>query len=138
MQFQPTDDPRFAEVPDRVTFQLRFPSGVLASCSCGFSAEVSRRYRVLYDKGWAELDPAFGYEGLRMRTSQEQPDESTLGDDELVMHEVNHFAYEMDHLSQCIADGKDPLTPGEEGLADIKVLTAIQQSADTGRPVQIT
>jgi predicted dehydrogenase len=138
MQFRPGDDPRFAEVPDRMVFQMRFPSGVLASCSCGFSSGVGRRYRVFYDKSWAEMDPAFGYDGLRMRTSDFSDDQMTLSKEELVMPEVDHFAYEMDHLAQCIAENKEPLTPGEEGLADIRVLTAIQQSADTGRPVQIT
>jgi predicted dehydrogenase len=130
MQFQPKDDERFAEVPDRVTFQLRFASGILAACTCGFSMLEARRYRVFCDKGWMELDAAFGYEGQRIHTGRMAGSESDKLNSELVMTPVNHFAKEMDHFSRCVADKTQPLTPGEEGLADIRVLTAIAKSID--------
>jgi predicted dehydrogenase len=137
MQFQPADDERFAEVPDRVTFQLRFPSGVLATCTCGFSASVSRRYRVFCDKGWMELDPAFGYDGQRLRTARMEGSEAVILNDELVLPAVDHFSKEMDHFSQCVTNNTQPLTPGEEGLADIRVITAIQKSIDSRTPVKV-
>jgi len=136
MQFQPKDDERFAQVPDRVAFQLRFPSGVLMTATCGFSASESRHYRVFCDKGWMELDPAFGYEGQRLHI--DRPDDSGKSRrTELNMSPVNHFASEMDHFSRCVQDNKQPLTPGEEGLADTRVVAAIQKSADEGSPVQL-
>jgi predicted dehydrogenase len=138
MQFQPGDDDRFREVPDRVTFQLRFPSGVLASCTCGFSASVSRRYRVFCDKGWMELDPAFGYDGQRLRSAKTLGSETEILNSELVMEPVNHFASEMDYFSQCVTNDTTPLTPGEEGLADMQVITAIQQAADAGTSITMS
>jgi predicted dehydrogenase len=138
MQFRPSDDPRFAEVPDRVTFQLRFPSGALATSTCGFSALVSRRYRAFCDKGWMELDPAFDYEGLRLRTGKTEGAEFIRLNSELVLPAGNQFADEMDHFGQCVQDNKVPLTPGEEGLADLRVTDAIQKAADTGTLVQIS
>jgi predicted dehydrogenase len=50
---------------------------------------------------------------------------------------VNHFAAEMDHFADCILNDKQPLTPGEEGLADLRVMEAIYKSAATGATVKM-
>ena len=39
----------------------------------------------------------------------------------------------MDHLSKCIIENKQPDTPGEEGLKDMKVLEAIWRAVDSGK-----
>ena len=49
----------------------------------------------------------------------------------------DHFAAEMDHLSECVMDGKEPLTPGEEGLKDMRIITAIYQAAACGGTVKL-
>jgi predicted dehydrogenase len=50
---------------------------------------------------------------------------------------VDHFAAEMDHFSGCVLDGKEPLTPGEEGLRDLKVMMAIYEAARSGKTVKL-
>jgi predicted dehydrogenase len=47
--------------------------------------------------------------------------------------EKSHFTLEMDHFSQCVLNDQSPLTPGEEGLADIKVIEALERSIASGR-----
>jgi predicted dehydrogenase len=129
---QPKDDPRFREVPASVAWTMRFPGGVLAHCDCSFNVGESRRYRALCQEGSIDLDPAFSYRGLRMRTSRGT---------ELVEHrlqEVNHFAAEMEHFSECILQNKDPRTPGEEGLADMRVMAAIEEAAVGGGVVKVS
>jgi predicted dehydrogenase len=127
MSYQPADDPRFREVPASVAWTMRFPSGVIASCDCSFNAGESRRFRVQGSKGWLQLDPAFAYRGLQLRTMK--------GTEESHVHipQVNHFAAEMEHFSECILDDKRPLPPGEEGLADMRVIEAINRAIDSGR-----
>jgi predicted dehydrogenase len=49
----------------------------------------------------------------------------------------DHFALEMDHMSDCVMENKDPLTPGEEGLRDLKLMTAIYEAARTGKTVKV-
>jgi predicted dehydrogenase len=49
----------------------------------------------------------------------------------------DHFAMEMDHLSGCVMDDKQPLTPGEEGLRDVKLMMAIYEAARTGKAVKV-
>lgn len=56
---------------------------------------------------------------------------------ELKIAAANHFASEMDAFSECVLSGNDPRTPGEEGLADVRVITAIEEAARTGRTVAV-
>jgi predicted dehydrogenase len=131
MSHQPKDDPRFREVPASTVWTIRFPSGVLAHCDCSFNIGESRRYRVLCKEGSIDLDPAFSYRGLRMRTSR------GMEHTEHRLQEVNHFAAEMEHFSQCILEDKDPRTPGEEGLADMRIMAAIEEAAASGKAVKL-
>jgi predicted dehydrogenase len=126
------NDPRFKEVDETTTAILKFPSGAVAQVSCGFSSANSRRYRVVCSKGWFELENAYAYSGQRMRTS---PTGGLVED--RTYPAVNHFAKQMDHFAQCVQDDKSPRTPGEEGLADIKVIEALFRSAREGRAVKL-
>jgi predicted dehydrogenase len=131
MAQQPPEDPRFREVPASVAFTLRFPSGVLAHGDCSFASEESRRYRVNCTQGLIELDPAFSYRGLRLSSK------AGNGWTELRLREVNQFAAEMDHFSDCILNHREPRTPGGEGLADLRVIRAIEEAIRTGESVPL-
>jgi glucose-fructose oxidoreductase len=43
----------------------------------------------------------------------------------------------MDHLSECIMTDKEPLTPGEEGLRDLRIMMAIYEAAKSGKTVKL-
>ena len=47
------------------------------------------------------------------------------------------FATEMDHFSLCVKEDRRPRTPGEEGLADLRVIEAIDEAAKTGKAVKV-
>jgi predicted dehydrogenase len=49
----------------------------------------------------------------------------------------NQFALEMDALAEAIAHDRVPLTPGEEGLQDMRLMEAIYQSAASGSVVRM-
>ncbi|HEY1263867.1 MAG TPA: Gfo/Idh/MocA family oxidoreductase [Terriglobales bacterium] len=125
-------DPRFKEVEENITFQLRFPSGILANCSSSYGYSWESHFRAAATKGWFELDPAMGYTGQRMRVN------GGGGVEERLIQPVDHFAAEMDHMSGCVMDNHEPLTPGEEGLRDLKIITAIYEAAKSGRAVKLT
>ena len=131
MIFNSPGDVRFKEVEETINFQLRFPSGVQANCTSSYGYSGQNHYRVVGTEGWFELEPATSYTGLRMRIRRgqemEEPD----------LAERNHFALEMDHMSGCVMDNKEPLTPGEEGLRDLKIMTTIYEAASTGKTVKI-
>jgi predicted dehydrogenase len=124
-------DPRFKEVEETINFQLRFPSGALAQCTSSYGYAGQNRIRVIGTKGWAELEPATSYTGLRMRVRKGNAiEERDLG-------QRDHFALEMDHMSDCVLNNKEPLTPGEEGLRDMRIITAIYESARAGKTIKL-
>jgi predicted dehydrogenase len=131
--FSTPNDPRFKEVEETVTFQLRFPSGVLASCTCGYGNHRLQRYAVAGSRGWAELSPAFAYRGLRLRTARAEGKNERITEEHL--GEPNQFAREIDHMSQCILENRTPHTPGEEGLADVRIIEQLYASAQGGHPM---
>jgi predicted dehydrogenase len=131
MMYSTPGDERFKEVEETIDFQLRFPSGVLANCTSSYGYSGQNRYRVVATKGWFELEPATGYSGQRMRVRKGNVTEERD-------HPVrDHFALEMDHMSECVQENKDPLTPGEEGLRDLKIMMAIYEAARTGKTVKV-
>jgi len=131
MSYTTPGDVRFKEVEETINFQLRFPSGVLANCSSSYGYSGQNRYRVITGKGWFELEPATSYSGLRMRVRRGNVIE------ERTLPVRDHFALEMDHLSECVMDGKEALTPGEEGLRDLKLMMAIYEAARSGKTVKL-
>jgi predicted dehydrogenase len=124
-------DPRFQEVEETINFQLRFPSGVLANCTSSYGYAGQNHYRVVGTAGWLEMDPATSYRGLRMRVHRGNATE------ERELPARDHFALEMDHMSECVLENKEPLTPGEEGLRDLKVMMAIYESSRSSKTVML-
>ena len=134
--FSTPGDVRFKEVEETVLFQLRYPSGALVNASTSYVVHESRRYRCHADKGaWFGMDPAFSYEGLQMELSQ-AIDKAEWQQHPSFGHK-NQFALEIDHMSLCVMGNKEPFTPGEEGLQDHKLMEAIYQSAQEGKPMKM-
>ncbi|MGF6768698.1 putative dehydrogenase [Paraburkholderia sp. GAS199] len=135
MTVQPKDDPRFTEVEQSVQFVLRFPSGFTATCMSSYASHESRFFRLQGAHGWAEMNPAFGYNGLQLRRGELFDGKNAIT--QITIDPVNQFAREIDHMSLCVVRGQTPHTPGEEGLQDQRIVEAIYESARTGRTVKI-
>ena len=86
---------------------------------------------MLGTEGRIEMDPATWYTGLRMRLSRRNTIE------EREFPEVDHFASEMDHMSDCVMQNKEPLTPGEEGLRDLKIMMKIYEAAQSRQTIKL-
>ncbi len=122
------DRARFAEVEESVMWEARFPGGAISHCSSSYDAVGVGYFRVLAERGWFGLDPAFNYGGLHGMRSDGRAIESASGD---------QFAVEMDDFARCILEKTPTRVPGEEGLRDVKLMTAIYESARTGKPVDL-
>lgn len=116
-------DSRFRTVEDRIEFLLRFPSGAIANCVSSYSSEHNA-YRVIGTQGWIGMEPATSYEGHAMRIRK---------DGQTIVRELppgkSQFAGQLDHLAECVLTNRDPIVPGEEGLADVRVIEALYRSA---------
>ncbi len=134
--YQPREDPRFREVEETCTFGMRFPSGLIAVASSGYGSHRSQMLRLEGDRAWAELSPAFGYSGLKLRTSTVVEGQNVTT--EPSVQSKDQFATEMDHMASCVQGDRDPHTPGEEGLQDQRITDAIYEAARTGKVVKLS
>lgn len=137
MQFSTPNDPRFVEVEEQMSFTLRFPSGFLASCITSYGAHDSKRYRLMGETGWVELDPAFPYAGQSMRIGRKRPDSDIEDLSQPKIQARNQFALELDHMASCVRKNQQPRTPGEEGLQDLRIMAALYEAARTGTSIRL-
>ena len=129
---RPDSDARFAEVDASVAVTLRFPSGGLAQFIASFGAAEIDAYRVVGTLGDLELDPGYRFETatkLRLRR-----DGKTV---ETLFPQIDHFGAQVAYFSDCIEAGTPPESDGEEGLADVRALLAIERAYLTGQPQAI-
>lgn len=123
---------RFAEIEEMAGAIMRFPQERLAMFTCSFgSADVSH-YDLVGTKGKLHLDNAYEYQGelkcvctINGKTSEK------------IFKPGDQFAPELIYFSDCIIHNHAPEPSGNEGLADVRVINAIYESAEIGCAVQI-
>ena len=122
-------DRRFREIDEQVTAVLRFPGDRLAQLTCSFGATDHSALTVVGEKGRLRMDPAYDYAGdltVEVDVTGKRPQRKTFPKRDQVAAELIGFA-------RAIRSGREPEPSGEEGLADLRVLEAIQLAAETGR-----
>jgi glucose-fructose oxidoreductase len=123
---------RFAEIEEMTAAIMRFPSERLATFTCSFgSADVSH-YDLVGTKGQLRLENAYEYQGeLKCVTTIDgkKTDKTFEPGDQ--------FAPELIYFSDCIIHDREPEPSGNEGLADVRVINAIYESAEIRRAVRI-
>lgn len=129
------NNPLFREVEEVCSWQMKFPSGIIANCATHYNVHDSRQYRIMTERGWYELANAYAYSGQKLTTSRS--DGQIVRQENVSIVPKNQFATEMDYFSECILDDKAPYSTGEEGLQDQRIMEAIYQSARDGRPVKL-
>jgi predicted dehydrogenase len=122
------DPARFSEVEESVVWQAKFPSGVMSQCGASYNSAPTGYFRGIAERGWFELDPAFNYSGNHGMRSDGKPIDSPS---------IDLFAAEMDDFAQSIVQNKPSIVSGEDGLQDVRIMSAIYESARTGRPVDL-
>lgn len=123
-----TDPKKFAEVDESIAWTATFPSGVVAYCAASFNTALASRFRAQTERGWFGLDPAFNYGGIKGARSDGKP---------LQFSQVDQFAAELDDFARCILENEPTKVSGEQGLQDVKLLTAIYESARTGKAIKV-
>jgi predicted dehydrogenase len=113
---------------DTVTVMLRFPEGQLAHFVVSYFGNAIDSYTVLGTKGSLQVQPAYTY-GKSLEHFL------TIGEkkDNVSYKSTDQFGGEMKYFSDCILNDIDPEPDAEEGLADVRVLEAIQRSLETGQ-----
>lgn len=127
-----SQDPRFAEVEEAASVVMRFPEGKLAAFNVSFGAEAVATYQLVGTQGTLKLENAYEYKGeIRWELMSEGKTRKRK------VPERDQIAPELLSFSDCIIEGKDPEPDGWEGLADVRIITALYESARTGQPVKL-
>ncbi len=121
-----TDAPKFSEVDESITWSMKFPSGVLATCSTSYNFNGLNKFTAYTSDGFIRMDPAFSYNGNRMETSHGK----------VSIAEPDHFGTELDDFARCIRENRPTKVSGEEGLKDLTTIEAIYRSIETRTTVR--
>jgi len=125
-------DPRFAAVDEAFAVTLRFGQDRVAQFTCSFGAHDRAHYQVIGTEGFLTLDNAYEY-----ATEMTLHVEGKHGAKTRTFTKRDQIAAEIEYFARCIRDGLEPEPSGWEGLADVRILQAIQASARFGRVVKI-
>lgn len=126
------DDLRFAQSPETVAATLCFPGSRIASFVVGFGSAETSRLEVVGELGRIVLDPAYEYDQpLRLWRHTEE------GVRAHAFERQDQFGAELVYFCECIIEGRRPEPDALSGLADVHIIRAIHQSAETGRPVKL-
>jgi predicted dehydrogenase len=106
---------------------MEFPSGAVAECETSYAKEMNL-LRAEAKDGWFELQPAYGYEGIRSRAS----------DGPFDLPQVREQTLQIDDFADCVTNNKKSKVSGEMGLRDMKILMAIYEAARTGKKIRLS
>lgn len=120
-------------VDETTSALLRFSDDRLAQFTASQASADVDEYRVVGTKGDLRLEPAYTYYG-------ELTHHLTLGDEPKTQKfpKSDQFAPELLYFAKCILTGNEPEPSGEEGLADVRIMQAIVESAKAGRLVKLS
>jgi len=126
------DPVRYSQVEENISFQLKFPGGLVAQASSSFGAARASFLHLHGEKGWAALDPAFGFDEERRLFGK-------IGGRwfEKKFKVMDEFALELDAFADCVRRRREPEPSGLQGLRDVAVMQAIYRSARENRPVPV-
>ncbi|MGD0304950.1 MAG: Gfo/Idh/MocA family oxidoreductase [Candidatus Acidiferrales bacterium] len=126
-------DRRFDGVAEMSSAVMRFPNDRLAVFTCSFGATDRDNYEVIGTKGVLKMDPGYAM-------SQDIKCEIIVGEKtrKTTYKRRDQFGPELVYFSDCILNNKQPEPGGVEGLTDVRIIAALQESAANGRPVTIS
>ncbi|HEX5789845.1 MAG TPA: Gfo/Idh/MocA family oxidoreductase [Luteolibacter sp.] len=118
-----TDSVKFAEVDETVLWQMKFPSGAMASCTTSYNCSTDF-LQVACENGRYRVSPSYGYQGMKGEVNG-KPMEFTP---------VNQQAMHMDGIARHILNGEPLLNVGgDEGRRDMLIIEAIYRAIASGR-----
>jgi len=122
-------DRRFKEIDEQTSAILKFPDERLAQLTFSFGAYDHSTLTLVGEKGRLRLDPAYEEASalvMDVEAANRKPVRKKFAKRDQVAAELVAFA-------ECVRSGRDPEPSGEEGLADLRVLEAIQRAIESGR-----
>lgn len=119
---------------DTVAVTLRFPDERLAQFSVSYATASSEFFELVGTKASIHASPAFMF-GPKIGITYVE--KTAKGSKEHSFDPVEQFGNETQYFSDCILNDLHPEADGNEGLRDMRVLAAIEESLTTGQTVTL-
>jgi len=117
---------------DIVGVTLRFPDDRIAQYTLSYAAGDVDNFTVVGSRGSITSDSCYGFDPEPPRNYVITTEE---GEESHTAESVDQFAGEIRYFVDCVRTGTRPEPDGEEGLADVRVFAAIEESLHTGAEV---
>jgi predicted dehydrogenase len=123
---------RLPEIDESAAAILRFEGERIGTFVTSFNAANLSSYRIVGTRGDIVVEPAYEYAvPLGYRLTVEGKTTEVAGE------RTDQFGPELEYFADCILSDAQPEPGGEEGLQDVRIIQAIYESAETGRPIEI-
>jgi predicted dehydrogenase len=119
-------------VEERGVYTVQFDNGVTASCSASFTSAYNDWVEVTGTEGTLRIEPAFWFNVDRELTIERANWEATV-----TGPSVDEVCEEFDHFGYAVLTDTNPEPDAGVGIADIELLEAVYESANTGRQVNL-
>jgi predicted dehydrogenase len=126
-----TDPSRFT-MEDTVAVTLKFPNERVAAFVVSYNGGDVDDYRIVGSKGSIFSDPAY-----QVGTAIEQKIVIEKKSSTDSFKKTDHFGGELKYFSDCVLNNTHPEPDGEEGMLDVRVLAAVEESLRTNRPLPL-
>ncbi|WP_198664798.1 Gfo/Idh/MocA family protein [Lewinella sp. IMCC34191] len=123
------------DVEEGIEWRLVFPGGAVANCSSSYLTTNNKRIHVQGDKGEITLDPATDYFVRNLKVTDRSESKHQI--EEVAISDSNQFVPMLDEMAASVIENREPKTPGEEGLRDVRIMQAIYRAADSGEEVEL-
>ncbi|MBD2110084.1 Gfo/Idh/MocA family oxidoreductase [Nodosilinea sp. FACHB-13] len=121
---------RFREVDEMSSVIIRFPDQQLANFTVSFGASPVSTYHIIGTEGDLRLESAYAWDA---EITHHLTINNELSQRTFASH--GQLAAEFAYFSNCIMQNEDPEPSGIEGLNDIRIICALHESIQQGKPV---
>jgi predicted dehydrogenase len=120
------------EIDEMTAAMMRFDGDRLATFTTSFNANGVSDFRIVGTEGNIHAEPAYQHaEALGYTLTVGETVKKKKG------RRRDQFAAEIAYFSECVLQGKEPEPSAEEGCWDVRIVNALYESAETGRPVAL-
>ncbi|MDE2807348.1 MAG: Gfo/Idh/MocA family oxidoreductase, partial [Gemmatimonadota bacterium] len=122
------------ETDDAASIVLVFSEGRTAQISVGFNTFSSQYAEISGHRGMLRLDQVWNNENRAVTIEHCTPS----GVEVVEIPPCFQFALQLQHLCECLAEGREHRITLEHSVAQMRVLDAVKESMETGRAVELS
>ncbi|RAV31191.1 Gfo/Idh/MocA family protein [Corynebacterium heidelbergense] len=123
---------------DTVAVTCEFPSGALAQYTASYSTVGQQGFTLAGSEGSIQSSAAFQWgDDAELSYTLAVEEDGEMSTETVEFEAYDQFAGETRHFIECVRNGTNPEHSGVEGLMDVRVCAAVEESLRTGATVRL-